>query len=143
LINKILEAPVGQVANVLGKVLDGNILLQIIEQSTVSPHHFERKVTISSNQLPVIKAQVKFDSRQLPKFILDELLKKKQGIGSILTQNNISATRRVLSLNKDLGQSKTTREYQILVDGTVWFTIYEEIRLDNLGSSDNSRTTPR
>ncbi|MEJ2261313.1 MAG: hypothetical protein P8X83_06630 [Nitrosopumilaceae archaeon] len=65
MINKILEAPVGQVANVLGKVLDGNILLQIIEQSTVSPHHFERKVTISSNQLPVIKAQVKFDSRQL------------------------------------------------------------------------------
>jgi len=143
LLNKILEAPVGQVANVLGKVLDGNILLQIIEQSTVSPHHFERKVAISSNQLPVIKAQVKFDSRQLPKFILDELLKKKQGIGSILTQNNISATRSVLSLNKDLGQSKTTREYQILVDGKVWFTIYEEIRLNNLGSSDNSRTTPR
>lgn len=138
-----MAAPVGQVVNVLGKVLDSNIQLQVVEQSAVAPHHFERKVTISSNQLPVIKAQVKFDSRQLPKVILDELLKKKQGIGSILIQNNISATRKILSLDKEYGQNKTTREYQISVDGTVWFIISEEIRLDSLGSSDNRGTTPR
>ncbi len=142
MLNKILAAPVGQVENVLGEILYGKILLQIIEQTTVSPHQFERKVAISSNELPVIKAQVKFDSRKLPEFILNELLKKKQGVGSILSQNNITATRKVLSLNHNPDQSKTTREYEIIIDGSVWFTITEEIKLDNLGSSYNSRRTP-
>jgi chorismate-pyruvate lyase len=138
LLEKILAAPVGKVVDVLAEILNSDIKLLTIEQNTVSPHKFERKVTISSDELPVIKAQVQFDSTILPKNILDELLKKKQGIGSILTQNKINAIRKVISLNHNPGQSKATREYEILVDGTVWFTILEEIRLENLGANQNS-----
>ncbi len=138
LLGKILGAPVGKVVDVLAEILNSDIKLLTIEQNTVSPHKFERKVTISSDELPVIKAQVKFDSTVLPKHILDELLKKKQGIGSILTQNKITATRKVISLNHTPGENKATREYEIIKDGTVWFTILEEIRLDNLGTSENS-----
>ena len=138
LLEKILTAPVGKVVDVLSEILNSDIKLLTIEQNTVSPHKFERKVTISSDELPVIKAQVKFDSTVLPKVILDELLKKKQGIGSILTQNNITATRKVISLNHNPEENKATREYEIIIDGTVWFTILEEIRLENLGTSKNS-----
>jgi len=138
LLEKILAAPVGQVVDVLSEILNSDIKLLTIEQNTVSPHKFERKVTISSDELPVIKAQVQFDSTILPKNILDELLKKKQGIGTILTQNNINATRKVLSLNHNPDENKATREYEIIIDGTTWFTILEEIRLDNLGTSNNS-----
>ena len=137
LLEKILAAPVGQVVDVLTEILNSDIKLLIIEQNTVSPHKFERKVAISSDEFPVIKAQVKFDSTILPKFILDELLKKKQGIGTILTQNNINATRKVISLNHNPDENKATREYEIIIDGTVWFTILEEIRLDSLGTSKN------
>ncbi len=138
LLEKILAAPVGKVVDVLSEILNSDIKLLTIEQNTVSPHKFERKVTISSDELPVIKAQVKFDSTVLPKVILDELLKKKQGIGSILTENNIKATRKVISLNQNPDEKKATREYEIIIDGTVWFTILEEIRLENLGTSNNS-----
>jgi chorismate-pyruvate lyase len=138
LLEKILAVPVGTVVDVLEEILNSDIKLQIIEQNTVSPHKFERKVTISSDELPVIKAHAKFDSTVLPEFILDELLKKKQGIGSILIQNNISATRKVISMNHHSDGNKATREYEIIVDGTVWFTILEEIRLENLGASKNS-----
>ena len=138
LLEKILAVPVGKVVDVLEEILNSDIKLQIIEQNTVSPHKFERKVTISSDELPVIKAHAKFDSTILPEFILDELLKKKQGIGSILIQNNISATRKVISVNHHSDGNKATREYEIIVDGTVWFTILEEIRLENLGASKNS-----
>ena len=138
LLEKILAAPVGKVVDVLSEILNSDIKLLTIEQNTVSPHKFERKVTISSDELPVIKAQVKFDSTVLPEVILDELLKKKQGIGSILTQNNITATRKVISLNHNPEENKATREYEIIIDGTVWFTILEEIRLENLGTSKNS-----
>ncbi len=138
LLEKILDVPVGKVVDVLEEILNSDIKLQIIEQNTVSPHKFERKVTISSDELPVIKAHAKFDSTVLPEFILDELLKKKQGIGSILIQNNISATRKVISMNHHSDGNKATREYEIIVDGTVWFTILEEIRLENLGASKNS-----
>ena len=137
LVNKILTAPVGQVADVLSEILNCKINLKIIEQNTLSPHKFVRKITISANELPVIKAHVKFDSTILPKFILDELLKKKQGIGTILIQNNIHATRNVISVNHNLDESKVSREYEILRDGIIWFTILEEIRLGALGANNN------
>jgi len=138
LLNKILDAPVGKVENVLSEVLNNNIKLRIIEQSTISPHKFERKVTISSNGLPVIKAQVRFDSTILPGFIMDELLRRKEGIGAILTRNNINGKRKVISVNHNLVEKNVTREYEIIIDKVVWFTIFEEIRLDNLGTTKNS-----
>jgi chorismate-pyruvate lyase len=130
-------APVGQVVDVLSEILGCNINLKIIEQNALSSHKFVRKVIISANELPVIKAHVKFDSTILPKFILDELLKKKQGIGTILTQNNIHATRNVISVNHNLDESEISREYEIIKDGIVWFTILEEIRLGVLGPNNN------
>ena len=54
LLEKILAAPVGQVVDVLSEILNSDIKLLTIEQNTVSPHKFERKVTISSDGLPVI-----------------------------------------------------------------------------------------
>ncbi len=138
LLEKILAAPVSKVVDVLEEVLDCKIDLKIIEQNTVSPHKFVRKVTIYANELPVIKAHVKFDSSILPDFIVDELLQKKHGIGKILTQNNIHVTRDVVSVNQNLEKGKATREYRILKDGTIWFTILEDIRLGALGANKNS-----
>ena len=138
LLNQILEAPVGKVITVLGEILDCDIKLEVIEQNTVSPNHFVRKVSITVQGIPVIKADVKFDSTILPEFIMTELLKKKQGIGDILNANNINATRNVLSLNHNPDENRASREYEIIQNGVIWFTIFEEIRLDNLGSHNNS-----
>jgi len=138
LLNKILDAPVGKVITVLGEILNCDIKLEVIEQNTVSPNQFVRKVAITAQELPVIKADVKFDSTVLPEFIMTELLKKKQGVGDILNANNINAARNVLSLNRIHDENRASREYEIIHDGKVWFTIFEEIRLDNLGSYNNS-----
>ena len=136
LLNKILDAPVGQVVTVLGEVLNCSIKLQVIEQNTVSPNQFVRNISITVQGFPVIKANVKFDSTILPELIMTELLKKKRGIGTILNVNNIKATRKILSLNQN--ENSASREYQIIHNGIVWFTIIEEIRLGNLSSNNNS-----
>ena len=136
LLNKILDAPVGQVVTVLGEVLNCNIKLQVIEQNTISPNQFVRNISITAQEFPVIKANVKFDSTILPELIMTDLLKKKRGIGTILNMNNIKATRKILSLNQD--ENSASREYQIIHNDIVWFTIIEEIRLGNLGSNNNS-----
>ena len=138
LLNKVLDAPVGHVVTVLREILDCNINLEVIEQSTIAPNQFVRKVSITAQGLPVIKANVKFDSTVLPEFIMSELLKKKHGVGDILNANNIDATRNILSLNRNSDKNKVSREYEIIHNGIVWFTIIEEIRLDNLGSDNNS-----
>jgi len=138
LLNKILDAPVGHVVTVLREILNYNINLEVIEQSTITPNQFVRKVSITAQGLPVIKANVKFDSTVLPEFIMSELLKKKHGVGDILNANNIDATRNILSLNRNSDKNKILREYEIIHNGIVWFTIIEEIRLDNLGSDNNS-----
>jgi len=137
LINRILDAPVGQVVTVLGETLDCNIKLRVIEQNTVAPNQFVRKVSIIADEFPVIKANVKFDSTVLPEFIMADLLKKKRGIGTILNVNGINATRNIISLNRSLDESKVSREYEIIHNGIVWFTIKEEIRLGNLSSDKN------
>ena len=134
LLNKILDAPVGQVVTVLGEALNCNIKLQVIEQNKNSSGQFVRNISIMAQEFLVIKANVKFDSAVLPEVIITDLLKKKRGIGTILNMNNIKATRKMLSLNQD--ENSASREYQIIHNGIIWFTIIEEIKLGNL-SSDN------
>ena len=136
LLNKILDAPVGQVVAVLEEFLNGDIKLEVIEQNAVSSNQFVRKVSITAQGFPVINANVKFDSTVLPEFIMTDLLRKKLGIGEILNVNNIKTTRKMLSLNQD--EDTASREYQIIRNEVVWFTIIEEIKLGSLGSYNNS-----
>ncbi len=136
LLNKILDAPVGQVVTVLGEALNCNIKLQVVEQNKNSSGQFVRNISISAQEFPVIKANAKFDSAVLPEVIITDLLKKKRGIGTILNMNNIKATRKMLSLNQD--ENSALREYQIIHNEVVWFTIIEEIKLGSLDSNNNS-----
>ena len=136
LLNKILDAPVGQVVAVLEEFLNGDIKLEVIEQNAVSSDQFVRKVSITAQGFPVINANVKFDSTVLPEFIMTDLLRKKLGIGEILNVNNIKTTRKMLSLTQD--ENSASREYQIIHNEVVWFTIIEEIKLGSLGSYNNS-----
>ncbi|MDC1057152.1 hypothetical protein OAP90_00300 [Nitrosopumilus sp.] len=135
LLNKILDAPVGQVVIILGEALNCNIKLQVIEQNKNSSGQFVRNISIMAQEFPVIKANVKFDSTVLPEIIITDLLKKKQGIGTILNTNNIKATRKMLSLNQD--ENSALREYQIIHNDVVWFTIIEQIKLGSLSSNNN------
>ena len=136
LLNKILDAPVGQVVTILGEALNCNIKLQVVEQNKNSSGQFVRNISISAQEFPILKANAKFDSAVLPEVIITDLLKKKRGIGAILNMNNIKATRKMLSLNQD--ENSALREYQIIHNEVVWFTIIEEIKLGSLGSNNNS-----
>ena len=137
LLNKILDAPVGRVLVVLKEILDSDVQLDVIEQNSISTNQFVRKVSITVQELPVIKATVKFDSAVLPEPIMAELLKKKRGIGDILNASGIDATRNIISLSRNPGENKASRKYEIIYGKTVWFSIYEEIRLDSIGSNNN------
>ncbi len=137
LLKRILDAPVGHVESTLKMALECDVHLDIIEQNQISGTNFVRKVTITANELPVILAIVNFDSKILPSNVLAELLRKKDGIGTILTQNHIKSIRKIISVDYDEKQQKVTRRYQIITDNTVWFEISEEIRLDYIISCKN------
>ena len=136
-LKSLLDAPVGQIANTLEKILKCHVNLDIIEQNSTSGTEFVRKITITAKELPVIRAVVKFDSQVLPDYILSQLLKKKDGIGTILTKNSIKAHRKVTSLSFDQNGEKVMRNYQIVYNSSVWFQISEEIRLDYIITSKN------
>ena len=137
LLKKILDAPVGEVEKSLRETLGCDIQLDIIEQNQISGSNFVRKITITANELPVICAIVNFDSKILPTNVISEILQKKDGIGTILTRNNIKANRKIISINYDDKLEKVTRKYQIIIDDIVWFEIIEEIRLDYITSCKN------
>ena len=137
LLQKILDAPVGKVENTIREVLNCDVHLDIIEQNQESGSNFVRKIMITAKDFPVVRATVNFDSDVIPVKIVEELLRKKEGIGTILTRNNIQPERKVISLNFENDNKKVIRKYQIVIENRVWFEISEEIRLDFINTSKN------
>jgi chorismate-pyruvate lyase len=137
LLKSILDASVGQVESTLSKVLECNVYLDIIEQNQLSGTNFVRKITITVKDLPVIRAVAKFDSKILPEQIMTELLRRKEGIGTILTRNKIKADREVVSLDLKRNGKEVIRKYRIVSNKSVWFEILEEIRLDYIAACKN------
>lgn len=132
-LKKILDAPLGQVVTVLGENLNCKISLDLIEQNTPKPGtEFERKIVVSADELPIIRAIIKFDRNVLPRSIIDDLLQKRKMIGMILNKNSIPNEKNVISLNLDQDEKKIHRVYEIRSKGNVLFEISEEIKLDHL-----------
>ena len=137
-VNFLLDVPVGQIEAFLKQKLQGDVHLEVVEQNRTSGTNFVRKVVITANNLPVIRATVSFDSSKLSEQILSELLRKNEGIGSILTQNNITARRNVVSLESG-SDGTVKRNYEIITNNTVLFYVSEEMLLANLLANKNSR----
>lgn len=137
-VNSLLDVPVGQIETFLKQKLQGDVQLEVVEQNRISGTNFVRKVVITANNLPVIRATVSFDSSKLSEQILSELLRKNKGIGSILTQNNIAALRNIISFESG-SDGTVKRNYEIIANSTVLFYVSEEILLANLLANKNSR----
>ena len=133
LLEKILNASLGEVITVLEEYLNCKIFFDLIEQNTTKPGTtFERKITISADGLPLIRAVIKFDKKILPPFIVKELLQKQKKIGTILQKYNISNEKYIVFQRQD--EKNIFRIYEIKNNDKVWFEISEEIRLDHLSS---------
>ncbi|MBM3895774.1 MAG: DUF98 domain-containing protein [Thaumarchaeota archaeon] len=137
-VNSLLDVPVGQIETFLKQKLQGDVQLEVVEQNRISGTNFVRKVVITANNLPVIRATVSFDSSKLSEQILSELLRKNKGIGSILTQNNIAALRNIISFESG-SDGTVKRNYEIIANSTVLFYVSEEILLANILANKNSR----
>ncbi len=134
----LLDAPVGYVEQTISMIIKKPVYLNVVEQNSVSGTKYVRKVVIGHEQFPILHAVVKFDSKNIPGNIMTGLLQKKESIGSILRKNNVIAQRRPTGINFDQDRKTVTREYEILCDGSVWFQISEEIRLDFLRACQDS-----
>ena len=137
-VNTLLDVPVGQIEKFLKDNLQGETHLEVIEQNCTSGTNFVRKVVITTNNLPVIRATVLFDSKKLAEPFMSALLGKKDGIGAILTKNKIAAQRNIISIEPD-SAGTVKRNYEIIDNGTVLFYVSEEILLANLLANKNSR----
>ncbi len=132
-LKKILDAPLGQVVTVLGENLNCKICIDLIEQNTPKPGtKFVRKIVVSADGLPIIRAMIKFDRTQLPDSIVNELLQKRSLVGTILNRYSILNNKKVISINFDKDGKKLYRIYEIQSHGRVLFEIDEEIKLDHL-----------
>ena len=137
-VNTLLDVPVGQIEKFLKDNLQGETHLEVIEQNSTSGTNFVRKIVITVNNLPVIRATVSFDSKKLAEPLLSALLGKKDGIGAILTRNKIAVQRNNISLEPD-SDGTIKRNYEIIDNSTVLFYVSEEILLANLLANKNGR----
>ena len=99
LLKEILDAPLGNVVTILERYLNYKIEIDLIEQNISKlGARFTRKISITANNLPVIKATIKFDKNILPPQIMSQLLQKTSLVGDILKQNNIPNEKKIISL---------------------------------------------
>lgn len=134
----LLDAPIGYVEKTISEILKKPVNLNVVEQNSLFRTKYLRKIVISADKLPIVRAYVRFDSKILPEYVMYDLLQKKEGIGTILTKYNIPVQRRAILIYFDKDGKKVTREYEIVYDDTVWFQISEEIRLDFLSACQYS-----
>lgn len=135
LLKEILDAPFGHVVTVLGENLNCEITLDLIEQNTPKPGtKFERKVIVSANGLPIIRAIIRFDKQALPQKLIPELLKKKKFIGTLLNLNGIPTKKTITSLFFDKGGNSLFRVYEIRNGKKILFEVSEEIKITHLNS---------
>lgn len=133
----LLDAPVGHVEQTIEEILKRPVRLDVIEQNLISGTRYSRKIVIAFGQVPIVRATVRFDSKNIPKLIMTELLQKKDGIGNMLRKHNITVQRNTLEINVEPDGKKLTRDYEIWHNNLIWFVITEEIRLDLLNACQN------
>jgi len=133
LIKEILDAPLGHVVTVLGNHLNCKIKLDLIEQNSSIPGSiFVRKITVTVSNLPIIKAVIKFNKNNLPKYMVNQLLQKRKLVGTILNLNEISNKKDIIFLNVE--DEKISRIYKIRHGQNTLFEVSEEIRLDYISN---------
>ena len=133
----ILNAPIGHVEQTIADILKKDTHLGVIEQTPINQTEYLRKIIIAADQFPIVSATVRFDSKTIPQYILSELLRKKEGVGSILQKYHITVHRHSVVITVDTDRKKITRNYEIIQNSSVWFQISEEIRLDLLYACQN------
>jgi chorismate-pyruvate lyase len=132
-----LNTPIGHVEQTITDILKRNVSFSVIEQTPIGKTEYLRKIIIATDQFPIVSATVRFDSKIIPQYILTELLRKKEGIGTILQKHHIIAHRRSIVITISSDGKKITRNYEIMQNNSVWFQISEEIRLDLLYACQN------
>jgi chorismate-pyruvate lyase len=132
-----LNTPIGHVEQTVADIIKRNVNFSVIEQTPIGQTEYLRKITISADQFPIVSATVRFDSKTIPAHILAELLRKKEGIGTILQKHHVLAYRHSIVITVSTDGKKITRSYEIIQDGSMWFRISEEIRLDLLYACQN------
>jgi len=127
-----LNTPIGHVEQTVADILKRNVSFSVIEQTPVGQTEYLRKIVIAADQFPIVSATVRFDAKAIPQHILDELLRRKEGIGTILQKHRVVAHRQSIVITISTDGKKITRNYEIVQNASVWFRISEEIRLDLL-----------
>jgi chorismate-pyruvate lyase len=134
----LLDAPVGFVEQTISEIIKKPVYLKVVEQNSVLGTKYVRKIVIGHDKFSILRAVVKFDSKNIPQAVMVALLQKKESIGKILQNNNIRAQRRSVNVKFDPNRKTVTRDYEILHNGSVWFQISEEIGLDFLCACKDS-----
>lgn len=129
---RVLDAPVGYVEQTISEIIKKPVYLKVVEQNSISGTKYLRKIVIGHDKFPILRANVKFDSKNIPTSVMTAILQKRESMGRILQSNKIVAQRRITSVTLDPAASTVTREYEILCNDLVWFHVSEEIRLDFL-----------
>ncbi len=128
-LREILDAPLGNVVTILEHYLNYKIKIDIIEQNISKPGaRFTRKISITANNLPLIKATIKFDKNIISTQMMSKLLQKTSLVGDILKQNNIPNKKKIISMM--IKNDKIVRIYQIKFEEKILFEVSEVIMLD-------------
>ncbi len=130
ILKEILDAPVGRVESTIRETFGDKVNLKVVEQNKFGTM-FVRKIVITYQDIPILLAEAKFQDEKLPKIIRKQLLERKKGIGAILIENKIQGFRKNIISKIDSTNGQMLRDYDITVDGSVWFQIKETILTRN------------
>lgn len=125
---KILLAETGTVEQVLSILVQSPVQVRVVKQ-TVANGVIKREVVISRKDsgIPLIRARSKAYPKSLPAKVVQGIMQKKYGIGTILRNAGLETSRRLVRFGISAGHPY--RIYSIIHGGKVAFEIREDIMI--------------
>ncbi len=125
---KILLAETGTVEQVLSILVQAPVQVRVVKQTAVDSV-IKREVAIckKDSDRPLIRAQSKAYPKNLPARVVQGIMQKKSGIGTILHNAGLETHRRLMRFGFSDGHPY--RVYQITHRGRVAFEIREDIMI--------------
>lgn len=129
---KIVLAEIGTIEQVLSILLDSPITVTVKKQ-TEKRNVIERRVVLGTETgSDIIHATTQVTTKGLPDKVVDDIRRRRLGIGTIITKHGLETFRRVVEVGYDSKKKMLYRVYEILYMGEPKFRIREELGRNRL-----------
>ena len=128
---KLLLSEIGTVEQLLSILVDSPITVDLVRLDERDDKIIRYVVLRDAERKPLLLATTRYERNLLPAQLYDDLKSGRLGIGSAIMHYGLETRRRIIKIGYDEKTKQLFREYEIIKEKTVIFSIREDFSIDS------------